>query len=205
MKKNISNITTVFLLKIFFLIIFFILAGHVFSEEKEAESPTRPVSPNKPERPSVSGIEKKGFSQFPSLPNPPLVPGWGTETNEPAKILENYELNISGAHPNGDIRKNVASAIKKAQYTLYSNKTMVIKLVFNDGIEYIYYMKNPRAKIELSSGVFRETYETTVQVGNEFLLERYTSEILCQNNLITSFSLIGDNKVIVQLKFTKKI
>jgi len=55
-----------------------------------------------------------------------------------------------------------------------------------------------------NSTVFRETFETTVQAGKEFLLEQYFSEITYDSNTITSLVLIGNNQVIVLLNLSKK-
>jgi len=87
---------------------------------------------------------------------------------------------------------------------LFSNRTVDIKLIFTNNLEYIYHLRNPRSKIEIRTGVFRETYETVVQAGKEFLLEQYLSELSYDNNTVISLNLIGNNKIVVILNFTKK-
>ena len=188
--------------KVFIVIILFFNAGFGFAQEiRQPEAPRLPTAPIQQTVPSAT--ENIGYPNFPSFPTIPSFPS-NNQTNEPVQEIERYDLNISGAFPNGNTRNNVANTIDNAQYVLYSNRTVVLKLFFRNGSEYIYHLRNPRAIIEISTGVFRETYDTIVQVGREFLLEQYSGELCYDNNTIISFSLIGSNRVIVLLNFLRK-
>ena len=173
-----------------------------------AEDPPKskgPAAPKPPAKPVVqSANENAGYPKFPPPPVLPERPNGENQDSGPERVIEKYDLNISGAYPNGNTRNNVAKTITNAQYTLRSNKTAVIKLSFNNGLEYTYHLRNPRAKIEISAGVFRETFDTLVQAGSRYLLEQYTSELCYDGNSITSFNLIGGDKTLVFINFSRK-
>ena len=174
--------------KVILVVFLFFITGLGFTDETGRTTPT--TAPTLPVLPRFPG--------FPSLPDS------NNQTNRPVHEIEKYNLNVSGAFPNGDTRNNVANTITSAQYILYSNRTIALKLVFQNGPEYIYHLRNPRSKIEIGAGVFRETFDTVVQVGMEFLLEQYLSELYYNSNTITSLYLMGRNQVIVLLNFTKR-
>ena len=186
--------------KTIIVIILLIITGLGFTQD--IKQPTAPIPPVEPTRPVVPGApERIEFPRFPTVPN---FPNGESQSNGSVYEVEKYDLNISGAYPNGNTRNNVANTINNAQYILYSNRTALIKLSFTNGSEYLYHLRNPRSKIETSTGAFRETFDTIVQVGREFLLEQYLSELYYNDETITSFNLLGNNRVIVQLVFTKK-
>ena len=185
--------------KILIIIFLFFTAGQGFAED--IKQPTPPKPPTAPVKPVVPGAaESAAYPGFPSFPSVPVP----NQTNGPKKEVENYDLNILGAFPNGDTRRNVANTINKAQYILYSDGTIALKMSFTNGAEYIYHLRNPRSKIEISAGVFRETFEAVVQVGKEFLMEQYTGELCYNSNTIISFNLIGGNKAVVLLNLARK-
>jgi len=186
--------------KIFIVIILFFIAGFVFTQDiRQPAAPTLPTAPVQPTVPDAAG--NTGYQNFPSFPSFPNI---NNQTTGPVQEIEKYDLNILGAFPNGNTRNNVASTIDNAQYILYSNRTAALKLFFRNGSEYTYHLRNPRARIEISTGVFRETYDTVVQAGREFLLEQYTCELCYDNNTLISFNLIGSNRVIVLLNLSRK-
>jgi hypothetical protein len=184
------------------VLLLFLVSISVYADE--IKQPTSPTPPAGPARPVVPGPSANSLNPvFPVMPSIPVFPNRNGQTNGEEEI-ENYELSISEAFPGGDTRINVANTIEKAQYILYSNKNVTIKLDFKDGSQYIYYLRNPGSRIESSPGVYRETYGTTVQVGKEFLLDQYTSELYSTADTATSVTIIGNGKVIVTLRFTKK-
>jgi hypothetical protein len=171
----------------------------------DVKQPTLPKPPTEPVKPVVPGaIESTGYPKFPLLPSLPIIPNSSNQTNESTREIDRYELNISEAFPNGDTRRNVANAIDNAHYILYSNGNILLKLNFKNGLEYFYHFRNQKMKMEISSGVFKQTYDVIVQAGKEFLLEQYTGELYNNEESITAASIFGDNKVIVVLKFIKK-
>ena len=189
--------------RVFIVIILFFIAGFGFTQE--IRQPAAPTPPTAPAQPAVPGAaENTGYPNFPSFPTFPSFPNSNNQTNGPVQEIEKYDLNILEAFPNGNTRNNVASTIDNAQYVLYSNGTAALKLFFRNGSEYIYHLRNPRARIEISTGIFRETYDAVVQAGREFLLEQYTGELCYDNNTIISFNLIGSNRVIVLLNLSRK-
>ena len=190
-------------MKIIFSIVFsLIIIGNVFSQDKDKHKPPAPPQPPvEPAKPVVPGAQAP--SLFPALPSLPAIPN-NNQTNGQVTVVERYNLTVSEAFPNGNTGNNVANTIKNAEYILFSNRTIDINLFFNNGLVYIYHLKNPRSKIEIRTGVFRETYETIVQAGREFLLEQYLSELSYDNNTIISLNLFGNNKIIVILNFSKK-
>jgi hypothetical protein len=193
--------------KIIVAVIFsFIIIGNIFPQDNnQLKTPVPPKPPAAPAKPVVSGApENNEFPLFPRFPSPPSFPNRDDQGNGTVTEVERYNLTVSEAFPNGDTKNNVANTIKNAEYILYSNRTVVIKLSFNNGSEYIYRLSNPRSKIEIKTGVFRETFETLVQVGKEFLLEQYLSELSYSANTITSLVLIGNNRVIVIINLSKK-
>jgi hypothetical protein len=191
-------------IKIIFLIILStVIIGFVFPQDKDKNKQPAPPKPVvEPTKPVVPGAQTP--SLFPSLPSLPAIPNKNDQTDGKVTVVERYNLTVSGAFPNGNTVNNVASTIKNAEYILFSNRTIDIKLIFTNNLEYIYHLRNPRAKIEIRTGVFRENYETVVQAGKEFLLEQYISELSYDNNTVISLTLIGNNKIIVILNFTKK-
>ena len=185
--------------KISIIIFLLLTAGQGFADD--IKQPTPPKPPTTPVKPVVPGAaESTAYPRFPSFPRFPN----NNQANGTKEEVEKYDLTVSGAFPNGDTRRNVANTIKNAQYILYSDGTIALKMSFTDGAEYIYHLGNPRSKIEISAGVFRETFDTVVQVGREFLLERYSGELFYNSNTVTSFNLIGGNKVVVLLNLAKK-
>jgi hypothetical protein len=190
--------------KIITIILSSIIVGFVFPQDTgQSKPPTPPSPPAAPTTPVVPGASKN-TPLFPRFPGPPDSPNRGNSTNGSVSEVERYNLTVSGAFPNGNTGNNVANTIKNAEYILYSNRTIAIKLLFTNGSEYIYHLRNPRSKIEIRTGVFRETFETTVQAGKDFLLEQYVSELSYDSNTITSLVLIGNNRVIVILNLSKK-
>ena len=171
-------------------------------EARKPTPPTPPGGPTGPAKPVVPGAT--GNTSYPRLPVFPRPPDNGNRSNETVREVEKYDLAISGAFPSGNMRNNVANTIRSAHYTLYSNRTAQIKLVFQNGSEYIYHLRNPRSKVEIGPGSFRETVDAVVQAGREFLLEQYLGELYYNDNTVTSFSLMGDGRVVVTLIFSKK-
>jgi hypothetical protein len=187
---------------IFSIILTSVIIGNVFPQDKDKNKPPAPPKPPvEPAKPVVPGAQEKPL--FPQLPSLPAIPN-NNQTDGKVTVVERYNLTVSGAFPNGNTANNAASTIKNAEYILFSNRTIDIKLNFTNNLEYIYHLRNPRAKIEIRTGVFRENYETVVQAGKEFLLEQYVSELSYDNNSIISLTLIGNNKIVVILNFTKK-
>jgi len=186
-------------------ILFSVIIEIAFSQNT-IKTPTPPTPPSAPKKPVVSGAtEKNEASSFPRFPTPSNFTNGDNQTNEAVREVEKYNLTVSGAFPDGNTKNSTAKTIKNAEYTLYSNKTSVIKLSYNNGSEYIYHLRNPGVKIEIMTGVFRETYDTVVQVGKEFLLEKYSSELSYDNNSILSLVLIENNRVVSMFNFSKKM
>ena len=167
-----------------------------------AQNTRQPTAPTEPERPVVPGASER--FEFPSFPSFPGFPNADSQTSGSTQEVERYNLTITGAYQNGDTRRNAANTISGAQYILYSNRAAALKLSFTDGLEYTYHLRNPRARIETSAGVFRETFDVVIQAGNQFLTEQYLGELSYNADTVTSFNLIGSNRVVVLLVFTKK-
>jgi len=172
-----------------------------FSQDRK--QPVSPKPPEAPGKPAVPGASAN-TPFYPRLPPFPSFPNTSNQDNGPAREIEKYELIVFEAFPQGNTRQNVANTIKNAQYILYSDKTIRIILDFNNGLRYIYHLRNNRLKIEAQPGIFRETYEIIIQSGNEFLLEQYSGELYGNENNITSLTVIRNNKVDVVLNFKKK-
>jgi hypothetical protein len=187
--------------KIIIVILLSILNCLCLADDIKKPSPPRP--PTEPVKPAVPGAAES--SQYPRFPPLPVIPNRNNQNNEPVREIDRYELNISGAFPNGDTRRNAASTITDAHYTLYSNGNIMLKLKFENDLEYSYHLRNPRSKMEISSGVFRQTYDIIVQVDKEFLLEQYGGELYNNEEGITSLSIFGNNKIIVIFNFTRKL
>jgi len=186
-----------------------IIIGIAFPQDADKKSvpPAPPAAPApkppaEPAKPVVQGAREN--PSFPGFPNPPVFPNRNNQADGSDSEVERYNLTVSGAFPNGNTGNNAAKTIKNAEYILYSNRSIAIKILFNNGSEYIYHLRNPRLKIEIRTGVFRETFETVVQAEKTFLLEQYVSELSYNNNTILSLHLFGNNKTIVILNFTKK-
>ncbi|MDR2941751.1 MAG: hypothetical protein LBV17_04070 [Treponema sp.] len=175
-----------------------------FAQDKK--QPTPPTPPTEPNKPTVPGTPENttSYPVFPSLPQRPSFSNTNNQNNGPVREIEKYELIVSEAFPQGNTRQNAANTIKKAQYIYYSNNTIQIKLDFTNGLQYVYHLRNSRSKVEMQHGIFRETYETIIQAGKEFLLEQYLSELYRNEHNITSLTVIGNNKVVVVLNFNKK-
>jgi hypothetical protein len=164
--------------------------------------PIPPTPPTEPVKPNVPGAsETPTFPRFPSLP---VLPNGNTQNNGRVREIEKYELIVSEAFPGGDSHRNVANTINYSEYILYSNNTISLKLNFYNNSQYIYHLRNKRSKTEIRPGVYREIYDTTVQVGKEFLLEEYISELLYNENSVVSINIFGNNKIIVTMNFMKK-
>jgi hypothetical protein len=173
---------------------------------QDIKQPAPPKPPTEPNKPTVPGAPENNpsYPRFPSSPQLPSFPNINNQNNGPVREIEKYDLLVSDAFPQGNTRQNVANTIKNAQYVLFSNNTIQVKLDFINGLQYVYHLRNNRSKMEIQSGVFRETYETIIQAGREFLLEQYSSELYRNENNITSLTVIGNNKVVVILNFNKK-
>ncbi|MDR1971656.1 MAG: hypothetical protein LBQ46_07020 [Treponema sp.] len=183
-----------------FFIFLFYISGIAFSDD--ITQPAQPKAPEPPARPVVPGAaESGGYPRFPPLPPLP-----SNNDNRPNEVIEiaNYELLVSAAFPQGDTRRNVSNTIEKAQYILYSNNNITLKLSFVNNLQYIYYLENPRSKTELGPGIYRELYDTLVQAGRELLLDRYISEVYKNGEAISSITIIGNNKVIITMNVARK-
>ena len=190
-------------LAIFFVFVISVVFADDLKQEKgPAEGPVSPKPPVMPEKPVVPGASQK--FEFPKIPSRPSFSDSDDQDGRQVREIEKYNLNVTGAFHGGDTRYNIANTIVNAQYILYSNKTIAIKFNFNNGSEYIYHLRNPRSKIEVSNGNFRETYEATVQVDREFLMNQYTGELCYNENSVTSLNLIRENKTAVLIVFVKK-
>ena len=188
---------------VFAFILSSVIIGMVFPQDTDKNKlPSPPKQPAEPIKPAVPGTHE--IPTFPRFPAPPVFPNRNNQTDGTVSVVERYNLTVTGAFPNGNTGTNMANTIKNAEYILYSNRTIAIKLTFNNGSEYIYHLRNPISKIETSAGVFRETFETVVQADKELLLEKYVSELSYNNNTIISLILIGNNKTILLMNLTKK-
>lgn len=188
-----------------FLAVLFVFFTNYPSMADEIKQPIPPAPPSNPVKPVVPNApENKNPSKFPAFPPLPIIPNIRNQENGPVREIENYELTISEAFPEGDTQRNVANTIENGQYILYSNKTAAIKLYFKNGLQYVYHLRNPASKMEISPGVYRETYEVIVQAGKELLLDRYIGELYNNDESIIFVTIMGNDKVIVTLKFTRK-
>jgi hypothetical protein len=177
-----------------------------FSRDKDAPiPPTPPKLPAEPAKPVVPGAaEIPIYPQYPRFPGQPGTPSRNNQTDVPVSEVERYTVSVLEAFPDGNTENNIAITIKDAEYARYSNGTMSIKLLFKNGSEYMYYLRNPKLKAETRKDVFRETFETIVQIDKTVLLERYVSELTYTNKSIVSLSLMGNNKIVVLLNFSKR-
>jgi len=150
---------------------------------QDIRQPTPPTPPTVPNAPVVPGVSSNTPS-YPRFPTVPSIPNTNNQDNGPVRIIEEYDLTVSNAFPQGNTSRNVANTIRNAQYKLYSNNTVTIKLDFINGLEYTYHLRSQRSRVEIRPGVFRETYETVVQIGNEFSLEQCSSELIKDGNSI---------------------
>jgi len=180
----------------------FLLIVNSLCFTQDRKQPTPPKPPAAPSKPTVPGAPASAPS-YPRLPPFPSFPNTNNQDDGPVREIEKYDLIVSEAFPQGNTRQNVANTIKNAQYILFSNNTIQIKLAFNNGLQYIYHLRNNRTKTEVQPGIFREVYETLIQSGNEFLLEQYSSELYRNENNITSLTVIKNNKVDVVLNFKR--
>jgi hypothetical protein len=188
----------------YFFILLIIVNNLCFAQDtKQPASPKPPTEPEKPSLPGSSG-NAPSYPGSASLPRLPSLPNINNQNNGSVYEIERYDLLVSDAFPQGNTRQNAANTIKNAQYVLFSNNTIQIQLDFTNGLQYVYHLRNSRSKMEIQPGVFRETYETIIQAGKEFLLEQYSSELYRNENSIISLTVIGNNKVVVVLNFNKK-
>ena len=166
--------------------------------------PVAPVTPGGAVQPPALGPGTTVLPVSPPPPPPPSPSGANNQTPGQGQVREThrYNLTVLGAFPNGDTRNNVASTISSALYVAYSNRTMELRLSFVTGVNYVYYLRNPRSRIETSTGTFRETFDVMIQAGNEFLFDYYSGELFYTDSTVISFSLIQNNRVIVLLNFT---
>ena len=200
MKKSALDTAT---LKKAILSIVFVLFVNSLCMTDEIKQPTEPIAPVEPTVPGKTDAFM--FPRVPVMPSVPLPPGGTAQNKEPIREIERYGLTVSEAYPNGNTRRNVADTISGAQYVLYSNDAVTLILNFKNGPQYLYHLSSPRSKMEVSPGVFRTTYSTVVQVGKEFLLERYTSELFSDANSVTSVNISGNNRTVVILRFAGKL
>ena len=146
------------------------------------------------------------FFDFPALPAFPLPPGSSTSSRAydpgPVREIEKQELIVTEAFPNGDSRRNTADTIGGARYILYSDATIAIELDFTGSLRYIYHLSNARQRIETGPGIFRVTYDTSIQAGREILLGQYTSELFSNADHIISANIFSNNAIIVILNFS---
>ena len=175
-----------------------------------------PLPPLDPVFPGGTGTDVPGvplppsgpmdFFSFPQLPSFPLPPGSNTaapaDASGPVREIERLDLTVTEAFPNGDTRRNTANTISGARYILYSNASIALELDFIDSLRYVYHLNNPGSRVEIGPGIYRVTYDTTIQAGSEFLLGQYTSELFSNANHVISVNIIGNNAIIVILNFS---
>lgn len=191
-------------MKIIFYLFAFALALNAVGFAEETNKPVPPRPPAGPVKPVVRGApENTGYPKFPGFPVFPAPSGGNSQNNGPVREIEKYELTVAGAFPGGDTQKNAASTINYSEYILYSNNTASLRINFNDNLRYVYHLRNGRSKTELRPVFYREIYDAIIQVGDEFLLDQYTSELYYDAHGISSMTLFGNNKVIVTMNFTK--
>jgi hypothetical protein len=187
---------------VFIILLNNICLADAIKQPTPPKPPTEPINPNVPGSPEASTFQK--FPRLPVFPSFPVLPNENTQNNERVREIEKYELIITEAFPGGDTQKNVANTINYSEYILYSNNTISLKLNFNNNLQYIYHLKNKRSKMEISPGVYREIYDTVIQVEKEFLLEQYASELFYNEISVVSLNIFGNNKIIVTMNFIKK-
>jgi hypothetical protein len=177
------------------------LLNNIYAAD-DIKQPKPPADPAEPNVPGASEIPT--FPRFPVLPSFPVSPNGNTQNNGHVREIEKYELIVSEAFPGGDTHKNAANTINHSEYILYSDNTISLELNFKNNLQYIYHLGNKRSKIEIRPGVYREIYDTTVQVGKELLLEQYFSELFYNETGVVSINIFGNNKIIVTMNFAKK-
>ena len=158
--------------------------------------PPLPANPLRPPEPPALPWQNNS--------NPGNVPGSSAQNQGPVREIERYDLIVSGAFPNGNLRTNVANTISGARYRLYSDSTIALEIFFTNGIQYVYHLSDPGPRIEMGPGLFRVTYVTTVQAGAQFLLEQSTSELFSNAEQITSINIIGNNAIYVIMNFAAR-
>ncbi|MDR2479119.1 MAG: hypothetical protein LBD48_07390 [Treponema sp.] len=191
--------------RIIFLFIFVLLLS-VICPAGETKQLVPPKPPAEPAKPAVPGAAEHApaYPKFPGLPPLPSFPHNNSQRNRPVKVIEKYELFISEASPGGDPLKNAANTISYAEYVLYSNNTISIRIDFKNNSRYIYHLRNNRSKMEIRPGVYREMYDTVIQAGEELLLESYISELCYNDNGIISINVFEKNKIVVTINVTRK-
>lgn len=221
-----------------------LIASNGFADEtKQPENPKQPTSPVPPAEsgrnaPATNKSVGKNSGQTQKTPNaagqnpfstaipfappalptppPPLPPGMTQpDANvEAAHEVANYTLTVTAAYPNGDTKKSIADTISYAQCIMYSDNSITLKLFFANGARYTYYLKNPRAKMQTSPGIFRTTYNTLVQAENTMLVDTYTSDVYSeasrenadndQSPNLKSITIMGNDAVVVVMNFAKR-
>ena len=208
--------------KITLALIFFLSVTLSYANDFDLDFPDLlldPVMPVNPVEPIVPGDSSNmnvprmplapplptNFTEFPQVPVFPVLPGSASPSqgSEPVRELERTLLNVTGAFPNGDLRTNTANTITEALYILYSNSDITLEFSFTESPRYIYYLSNPRARTEIGPGVFRMNYDTSIQIGNQFIMGQFLSELYSNAEGITSVNIIGNNAVIVILNFSR--
>ena len=185
------------------LLIFFGLFAIYICIADEIKQPTEPTPPIEPVVPGKT--ETSNFPRIPGIPFVPIPPYGAEQNRNNVREIERYGLIVSEAFPNGDTRRNVADTISDAQCVLYSNGAVTLILNFKNAPQYLYHLSSPISKMEITPGVFKATYNTVVQVGKEFLLERYTSELYNDVNSVTSVNISGKNGTVVVLRFMGRL
>ena len=204
------------------LIILFLSAIFIHANDFDLDFPNLLIDPVMPVEPLIPGennnmdipripgapLLPSNFIEIPQIPIFPALPG-STEINpnqtrEPVRELERLSMEVTGAFPNGDLRRNTASTITNAVYILYSNGEITLEFDFIEGPRYIYHLSNPRARTEIGPGMFRMSYDTSIQIGNQFVMGQFISELFSNADGINSVNIMGNNTTIVILNLTRK-
>jgi len=162
-----------------------------------------PLLPPPPSLP-MNFINRPELPVFPSTPGSNTGQGSTNQNTGPMREILRYELTVTGAFPNGDMTRNTASSITGAWYILYSDSSIALNLVFAEGLLYIYHFTNPGSRMEINPGVFRQSYNTIIQAGVQFLPGEYRSELYHNGENLVSANIMGNNSVIVLLNMERK-
>jgi hypothetical protein len=186
-------------MKKFILLNLLVVSFFCFADE--IKQPKPPALPQAPVTPG-SNLNIQNTIQKPALPPPPI--SVRSKENKTASEVENYILTVTKAYSGMDIKNSVADTINYAQYILFSDNSITLKLFYKNDWVYTYFLRNPKSKIQTGTDSYRTTYDIMIQAGSVFLTETYSGEVYSVGKDIKSIVITGGGAVVASLEFTKK-
>jgi hypothetical protein len=159
--------------------------------------PLNPVFPNQDTGQQQGQQGQNSTSQpnasQPNASQPPGAPFPSAGGNQQPSVTESLLLAATEVYPGGNRNQSVADMISHIFYTAFSDQSRSFAVVFKSGAPYTYYLRNPRAMVQMGPDRLRVTYDTIIQEGNQMITGFFFSEVYYTNGKPGSLTVVNSS------------